>query len=189
VEIQALRIQTPSDLTPLINKLLRYSLLQAYDDTVFTRTYYQVHPLNRNHIKETWWKQGEKESAHSAAADYYMKTMEQGVTVETLLLAAHHLNMAQRHNDMAGLITENSTPLRIRGFWDESIYLHNLILEVNEKVERKFLGTAYNNIGCIYENKGNWAWRWSIVVSFRQASNSTAWPKKNFKAHRTPCPM
>jgi DNA invertase Pin-like site-specific DNA recombinase len=27
------------------------------------------------------------------------------------------------------------------------------------------------------------------VVSFRQASNSTAWPKKNFKAHRTPCPM
>ena len=54
VEIEALSIQIPSDLTALINKLLRYSLVQAYDDTVFTKTYYQVHPLNRNHIKETW---------------------------------------------------------------------------------------------------------------------------------------
>ena len=64
--------------------------------------------------------------------------------------------MAQKHNEMADLISHYSEQLIIKGFWDESIYLHNLILEADNKVERRFHGFAYNNIGSIYYNKGDW---------------------------------
>lgn len=57
---------------------------------------------------------------------------------------------------MAGLITKYANQLILKGFWDEGIYLHQTILEEKGLVEKRFSGIAYNNIGLIYSNKGEW---------------------------------
>jgi len=158
VEFEGLKLQEPDEeqLKGYIQKLVNYSLLQAYQDEVFETMYYQVHPMNRGHIKENWWQEDERETAHNKAADYYLKKLKVGFDVESLSNAVHHLRVGKQYSRIADLITDYAKEMNVKGFWDELVYLHNIILEEQQSVEKKLQGTAYNNIGLIYDNKGEW---------------------------------
>ncbi|MBI4595413.1 MAG: tetratricopeptide repeat protein [Candidatus Tectomicrobia bacterium] len=54
------------------------------------------------------------------------------------------------------MVTDYAGQIILRGFWDEGLYLHNIILEEKDRIEKRLLGRAYNNIGGIYDNKGEW---------------------------------
>ncbi|MCP4344178.1 MAG: tetratricopeptide repeat protein [Desulfobacterales bacterium] len=156
VEIEGLKLMESDDaeLERFIDKLIDYSLLQAYEDNIFETVLYQVHPLNRGHVRDEWWNEGEKEKAHCDAAGYYLEK-GQGFDIDGLLKAVYHLREGKKYDEMAKLITAYEKQTRLSGFWDESIYLHNIILE-EKSIEKKFYGIAYNNIGMIYDNKGDW---------------------------------
>ncbi|MDY6855716.1 MAG: tetratricopeptide repeat protein [Thermodesulfobacteriota bacterium] len=44
----------------------------------------------------------------------------------------------------------------LRGFWDEGLYLNQRVLDEESQIEKRLLGTTYNNIGGSYDNKGEW---------------------------------
>jgi tetratricopeptide (TPR) repeat protein len=158
VEREALQRQEPEadNLKSYLKKLLDYSLVQAEPGMTTETIFYQVHPLNRQYIKDEWWQTGEQEAAHNHAAEYYLDLLEAGFDVASLSAAVLHLRAGKQFNRMAELILDYSRQMTLYGFWDEKIYLHNLILEEQESVEKRLVGTAYNNIGLIYDNKGEW---------------------------------
>jgi len=147
--------QDESELYKHIRKLVDYTLLQEYRDELFDTLLYQVHPLNRGHVKGEWWGEGEMETAHSHAAEYYLSRKGPS-DVESLSRAVYHLRGAKQFDRMADLITDYQEQLILKGYWDECLYLHNLILEEGQNVEKRFSGIAYNNIGGIYSKKGEW---------------------------------
>ncbi|MGA1864319.1 MAG: CHAT domain-containing protein [bacterium] len=138
-----------------IKKLVDYTLLQEYRDEAFDTPLYQVHPLNRGHIKEEWWGEGELENAHSHAAEYYLDIRGTS-NMNDLSRAVYHLRGARQFNRMADLILRYARELNLKGYWDESLYLHNVILEECINVKKRYLGITYNNIGLIYSKKGEW---------------------------------
>ncbi|MGA1864315.1 MAG: tetratricopeptide repeat protein [bacterium] len=138
-----------------IGKLVDYTLLQEYRDETSDIPLYQVHPLNRGHIKKEWWREKEQETAHSHAAEYYLD-IRGTLNIEDLSRAVYHLRGAKKFDRMVDLIIDYEKELNLKGYWDESLYLHNIILEENSNVEKKYLGIANNNIGEIYSNKGEW---------------------------------
>ncbi|MGA1840555.1 MAG: CHAT domain-containing protein [bacterium] len=138
-----------------IKKLVDYTLLQEYSDETSNIPLYQVHPLNRGHIKREWWRKGEQETAHSHAAEYYLDIRGTS-NMDDLSRAVYHLRGARQFDRMADLITYYARELDLKGYWDESLYLHNIILEESGNVEKRYPGIAYNNIGLIYDNKGEW---------------------------------
>ncbi|OEU82143.1 MAG: hypothetical protein BA865_01005, partial [Desulfobacterales bacterium S5133MH4] len=157
VEEEGLRLQEGDNdlLHQYVKKLVDYSLIQAIEDDIFKQTLFHVHPLHRENIREEWWQEGEKEVAHCRAAEYYLKKTA-GLDVDGLSRAVCHLQEAKEYDRMADLITDYARELYLKGFWDESLYLHNFIITDKERIEKRFQATACNNIGGIYYKKGDW---------------------------------
>ena len=158
VGLDGIKVQEPDDskAKDYIKRLVDYSLLQQYEDNIYAREYYQVHLLNRENIRQEWWQEGEKEKAHQNAAGYYLRFEDKRFRIESLSNAVYQLRSGKMYNQMAELITKYANQLILKGFWDEGIYLHQSILEEKGSVEKRFSGIAYNNIGGIYDSKGEW---------------------------------
>jgi tetratricopeptide (TPR) repeat protein len=156
VQREALQLQEPDEavLNAAVQNLLNYSLLQTQDDMIYNHLRYQVHPLDRQHILPAWWEEGEKETAHRNAAQYYRDKKD--FDLDSLIHGAQHLRDAGDYNEMADFIADYTEPLYIRGFWDESLYLHQYIIEQETHIEKRFLAAANNNIGTNYNSKGEW---------------------------------
>jgi hypothetical protein len=130
VEREPLKLQQSNNLDKNIQKLIDYSLLQEFEDIEFKKKYYQIHHLNREFIKVNRWENDEKVQAHENAAEYYLNVDVQSSTLDNLLQAIYHLKMAKKYNKMAEFIISNSKQMILMGFWDESIFLYNMIFEV-----------------------------------------------------------
>jgi hypothetical protein len=98
-----------------IRKLVDYTLLQEYRDELSGTLFYQVHPLNRGHVKGEWWGKVELETAHSHAAEYYLNR-ERLFDMEGLSRAVYHLRGAKQFDRMADLITDYQKPLSLKGY-------------------------------------------------------------------------
>ncbi|MDY6855715.1 MAG: AAA family ATPase [Thermodesulfobacteriota bacterium] len=98
IEIDAITYQEPDTKKAKenIQRLIDYGLLQWYEDHIYSKEYYEVHPLNRGHIEEAWQTKGEMETeemeaAHQRAAQYYLGFTGRGLDLDKLTRAVLHL--------------------------------------------------------------------------------------------------
>ena len=85
---------------------------------------------------------------------------------------------------MAEFILGYAKDLDLKGFWDESEYLHNFIIKNSSAVEKKHLASAYNNIGGIYSNKGEWDKAYPIIgLLHPYCDNTSAWSVTYIKGY------
>ncbi|MBI4595412.1 MAG: CHAT domain-containing protein [Candidatus Tectomicrobia bacterium] len=100
VHVDGIKLMEPDEarIKFYLNKLLDYSLIQKYEDPIRDREYYQVHPLNRGHIRAEWWKKGEEERAHREAANYYFPSGDNDFNLGSLIKAVYHLRSGKEYN-------------------------------------------------------------------------------------------
>ena len=139
-----------------LKKLVNYSLLQCYSHNAYDNELYEIHPLNRNHLKGKWKDKDEKQTAHKNASEYYIDLMKKDANPNSFISAVIHLGKGCLFQEMTDLIFSFSNEMIKKGFWDNALYLFQLILDNAEHVSGKDIGRAFFNIGLIYTNKGEW---------------------------------
>ncbi len=93
-------------------------------------------------------------AAHKISSGYYLTN---GISdLDDLLEASWHLKEAGAFDEMANLILLFSEQLIRNGDWDECLYLNLTIYEGKGKISQNNVANACNNIGLIYDKKGEW---------------------------------